>query len=322
MHKIFFGLLVVIASVCAVTAGEKQTAIDEFILEGEGRKTDMTNIEKNVYPDRNLILTITGNAPYRTQSKGKFSLYKDGNRNKIEEITFNLEPGETKSWEFSGDKRAKLISFGIYGNGAIKIRIEQSEKIIAESRKSGESSGKAKTTLQLAKDESSFGASYDSFDALIEDAREAYHSGTNLEAAKNLKKAILCLWNEIPLTAQNPRLVKDQETYQTNKNHKYRLGEPIFVSCQILGHTFKQVGESYAINITTDVLFVKNGQVVAGQQGFGRFDHISPIPNTEFTLDLTYRLSEAPKGKYEIQTMIHDKNSEKSTGFTNQIEII
>jgi hypothetical protein len=69
------------------------------------------------------------------------------------------------------------------------------------------------------------------------------------------------------------------------------------------------------------VYFLQEGEVLAGQQNFGKFDLVSPMPNTEFRLDLTYWLTDAPAGAYDVQTVIHDQNSGQSTKFITQIEL-
>jgi hypothetical protein len=60
---------------------------------------------------------------------------------------------------------------------------------------------------------------------------------------------------------------------------------------------------------------------LGGKQNFGKFDLQTPLPVTDFRLDLTYTLTGAPPGAYVLQTVIHDKNSGKSTRFEEKITI-
>jgi hypothetical protein len=137
-----------------------------------------------------------------------------------------------------------------------------------------------------------------------------------------LKKALLSIWEEVPLTAGNIRLVLDTKDYTTKKNNVYRKGEPIYITAQIFGYQLKKVGDSYHINITTDFLVLDDaGKILGGQQEVLKFDDISPIPITDFSLDLTYTLTGAPAGIYKFQTTVNDKNSAKSTKFDTKIEI-
>jgi outer membrane protein OmpA-like peptidoglycan-associated protein len=160
------------------------------------------------------------------------------------------------------------------------------------------------------------------FASLIDAADKSYRTGNRIETAENLKKAVLSIWDEIPLTVRNVRLVSDKKNYATKKNNVYRKGEPIYITSQIFGHKLKKVGDSYNINITIDFLVYDDaGKILGGQKGVLKFDDISPIPMTDFSLDLTYTLKGASAGTYKYQTTVNDKNSGKSTKFENEIEI-
>lgn len=160
------------------------------------------------------------------------------------------------------------------------------------------------------------------FASLIDAADKSYRTGKRIETAENLKKAVLSIWDEIPLTVRNVRLVSDTKNYATKKNNIYRKGEPIYITSQIFGHKLKKIGDSYHINIAADFLVSDDaGKVLGGQKNVIQFNNISPIPMTDFSLDLTYTLTGAPSGIYNIQTTVNDKNSTHSTKFENKIEI-
>ncbi len=159
-------------------------------------------------------------------------------------------------------------------------------------------------------------------DALLDGARKAYLAGDQLGAAQRLKEAVLSLWDEVPLTATNVRLVTDQETYATRPDNPYASGEPIYLVTQLMGYGLRKAGELFTINIVTDFYVLReSGEVIGGLQKFGRFDLTSPMPVTDFRLDLTYRLTDAPAGVYVIQTVINDQNSGKTTRFDQKIRI-
>lgn len=159
------------------------------------------------------------------------------------------------------------------------------------------------------------------FPSLVREAEKAYLTGNKLAAIEKTKEAVLTIWNEVPLTVKNIRLVENTKTYVTRKNNRFNPGEEIHVNAEIFGYTLKRVGEAYSINISTDVYFMQGGEILAGQQNFGTFEIVSPMANTEFRLDLTYWLTEAPAGLYDIQTVVHDQNSGLSTKFVTQIEM-
>ena len=160
------------------------------------------------------------------------------------------------------------------------------------------------------------------FSALLDAASLSYGEGSKVEAVQNLKMGVLSIWDELPLTVKNIRLVSDPTNYTSRKNNVFRKGEPIYITSQIFGHKLEKVGDGYKTSITTDFLVIENnGNVLGGQQNVLLLDHISPIPVTDFSLDLTYTLSGASEGIYNFQTTVNDKNSGKSTKFMTEIEI-
>ena len=113
----------------------------------------------------------------------------------------------------------------------------------------------------------------------------SYREGDEVEAVDHLKKGVLSIWDEVPLTIKNVRLVEDMKTYVTRKNNTFGSGEKMHIVAHIFGYKIKPVGDSYSINATTDVYFLREGEILAGQQNFGKFELISPIQKTEFQLN-------------------------------------
>ena len=133
---------------------------------------------------------------------------------------------------------------------------------------------------------------------------------------------VLSIWDELPLTVKNIRLISDTTNYTSRKNNVFRKNEPIHITSQIFGHNLVKVGDGYKVNITTDFLVIDDtGNVLGGQQNVYSLENISAIPMTDFTLDLTYTLSGASEGIYNLQKTVNDKNSGKSTKFVTNIEI-
>jgi OOP family OmpA-OmpF porin len=159
------------------------------------------------------------------------------------------------------------------------------------------------------------------FEALLDAATVSYRNGDTVEAVDNLKMGVLSIWDKVPLTIKNVRLVEDMKTYVTRRNNTFGSGEKMHILAHILGHKMKPVEGSYSINLTTDVYFLREGEILAGQQNFGKFELISPIQKTEFQLELTYWLTDAPPGDYDVQTVVHDQNSGQSTKFTTPVKM-
>lgn len=316
MKKVYIGFVAVFMAYAQVAT--TQADENEFVLQGDGREADMTSVEKDVSPDQDLAVTITGNSRYKMQSKEKISLYKE-KRRKIKEVQFALQPGETKSWEFPATQQVQHIGLGVYGKGEIKVMLQQgaqqtsraAAKTAPATTKQGPSDS-AEVTRPLE-------AGSGSFQSLLKQAEKAYFDGKKLEAVEKMKLAVLDIWNEVPLTVKNVRLVEDTKTYVPRKNNIFGSGEKMHFNAQMFGYKLKRVGGAYAINITTDVYFLRDGEILTGQQNFGKFEIISPLPNTEFRIDLTYWLTDAPPGDYDVQTVVHDQNSGQSTKFTTQI---
>lgn len=160
------------------------------------------------------------------------------------------------------------------------------------------------------------------FNSSIENARKAYQAEDNLEAFKNLRQSIFSLWGNIPLTVLNAKFVKDHSNYIPKESNVYSAGEPIYIVCQVVGYKIKETNNLNKINLATDLhVLDPEGNILLGKKNFGLFDLASPIPNTEFKLDLTYTLSGAPPGKYILETVVRDQNSDKTTEFTKTIRI-
>lgn len=153
---------------------------------------------------------------------------------------------------------------------------------------------------------------------LLKEAERSYLGGNKLDAVEKLTEAILDIWNAVPLTVKNVWIVEDTETYVTRENNVFGSGEKMHFSTQLFGYKMKRVGGTYSMNITTDVYFLREGEILTGQQDFGKFELITPLPNTSFRLDLTYWLTGAPAGVYDVQTVVHDKNSGQSAKFTTK----
>jgi len=185
-----------------------------------------------------------------------------------------------------------------------------------------ETLGSGETGMQASAEKQMSRISNADFVALVNAAQKSNSTGDVIGAAEYLKKAILSIWDEVPLTARNVRLVSNLEDYTSKEDNVYEKGETIYITSQVFGHRLKKVGDSYQINITTDFLVLdESGKILGGQEEVYKFDHISAIPNTDFSLDLTYTLTGLPSGGYKIQTKINDKNSAKTTMFENQIRI-
>jgi len=79
-----------------------------------------------LYPGKKLVITITGDSPSRSVSRGDFTLYMGTNyQGKIETIKYSVNHGQSKYWEFSQDKQAGSINLYLL-RGGVKVKLDQS----------------------------------------------------------------------------------------------------------------------------------------------------------------------------------------------------
>jgi hypothetical protein len=158
--------------------------------------------------------------------------------------------------------------------------------------------------------------------SLLQKAEKDLLQDDRAAAILALQKAISAVEEGLPLAVKNVRLVEDTTHYRTRSSNVYEAGEPILISCLLTGHGFVRDGPNYVIDITTDFLILAaDGKVLGSREEAFRFSHTSPAPVPEFPLDLSYVITDAPKGTYSIHTVVRDINSGKQAKFINDIVI-
>ena len=79
-----------------------------------------------LYPGKKLVITITGDSPSRSVTRGDFTLYTGTNyQGKIGTIKYSVNHGQSKYWEFSQDKRVGSINLYLL-SGGVKVKLDQS----------------------------------------------------------------------------------------------------------------------------------------------------------------------------------------------------
>ena len=77
-------------------------------------------------PGKKLIITITGDSPSRSVSRGDFTLYRKTNyQGKIGTIKYSVNHGQSKYWEFSQGKHVGSINLYLL-SGGVKVKLDQS----------------------------------------------------------------------------------------------------------------------------------------------------------------------------------------------------
>jgi len=90
--------------------------------------TGIRDSGKGVYMEagRLLRLKILGDSQDAAESKVKVSFYKDDSyKDKIDQAEVVIKNGQTKVWEYPGDKGIKTLNIEVAKRGGVKVRIEQ-----------------------------------------------------------------------------------------------------------------------------------------------------------------------------------------------------
>ncbi len=154
----------------------------------------------------------------------------------------------------------------------------------------------------------------------INKAKDLYLTDHATEAAMKAQEGVRQLWQEIPFSVGNVRLVENLTDYRNKNGNTYSGEDKIYLTSQIFGHNIRRTGDSYMINVAVDFLVkTPEGKVLGGINDILQYNRITPIPVTDFYLNLTYSLGKAPAGTYIIQTTVRDLNSQKSTRFDTTV---
>jgi len=79
-----------------------------------------------LYPEKKLVIAITGDSPSRSVSRGDFTLYRKTNyQGKIGTIKYSVNHGESKYWKFPQGKHVGSINLYLR-SGGVKIKLDQS----------------------------------------------------------------------------------------------------------------------------------------------------------------------------------------------------
>jgi len=89
--------------------------------------TGIRDSVKGVYVDagRLLRVKITGDSQDAAKSKVKVIIYKGEYKDKIDQAEVVLKNGQTKAWEYPGNKGIKTLNIEVAKRGGVKARIEQ-----------------------------------------------------------------------------------------------------------------------------------------------------------------------------------------------------
>jgi len=145
------------------------------------------------------------------------------------------------------------------------------------------------------------------------EAEAALSAGKGGEAITLMREALFEAWKETPVAIPTATYVAAPADgfgiYAARDGNVFAAGEPLLIYLEPTGFDWKQQDGLYLSLLTVDFdLTSSDGNVLAGQKGFGRFDFKSHVPNTEYMANLTLNVSGAPAGDYVLVLTVNDVN--------------
>jgi len=145
------------------------------------------------------------------------------------------------------------------------------------------------------------------------EAEAALSGGKGVEAIVLMRDALNEVWKEAPLAIPTATYVTAPADgygiYTVREDNAFAAGEPLLIYLEPVGFDWVPQGGLYTSLLTVDFdLTSPDGNVLAGQKGFGRFEFKSHEQNTEYMANLTLNVSGAPAGDYVLVLTVNDEN--------------
>lgn len=110
--------------------------------------------------------------------------------------------------------------------------------------------------------------------------------------------------------------------YSPRPNSEFSPNEPLIIYSEPIGVTWKKDGDQYSSKLVVDFdIRSPDGQVLAGQKGFGEFALSAREPPLDFMTHIKLDVTGAPPGSYILGLTMHDTTSGKSTSTDLRFEI-
>ncbi|MCP4183363.1 MAG: hypothetical protein GY761_08605 [Hyphomicrobiales bacterium] len=162
----------------------------------------------------------------------------------------------------------------------------------------------------------------------LKKALDALEEGNKHEALEAAHRSMLLLTQQDQFHIRMARLVSAEPegwgVYIKRKSNRYKLGEKVRVYVEPGSFKYERGSEGlFNFGFTVDFVLAKtDGEILGGQQDFGRFPFKSHRPNTEIFLDLKFTLSGLPADKYVVKITVHDMISKEIKAIDIPIEFI
>lgn len=162
---------------------------------------------------------------------------------------------------------------------------------------------------------------------LLDRAAAQHAAGDTEGTLATMREALRAAWLDTPLHVAKVVLVREEShgygMYDPRPSNRYASGEPIRIYAEPVGYRYRRDHDLWRFGVVVDWLVLdKSGNVLAGKEAVLRKDFASHNPDTEFSLDLAYTLSNAAPGAYLLRTTVRDLYGDGRTSFENEVEIV
>ena len=147
-----------------------------------------------------------------------------------------------------------------------------------------------------------------------------------VEAINSARAAVTEALNKAPLGFRRILFVSEVPdgfaAYKPRADNVFKTDEPLIIYAEPIGVEWKKDGEEFSSKLVVDFeIRSPDGQVLAGQRGFGEFALSAREPPLDYMSHIKLDVTGAPAGSYILGLTIHDSNSGKSTSTDLPFEI-
>lgn len=139
-----------------------------------------------------------------------------------------------------------------------------------------------------------------------------------LQDIQKQEAALDAVWEKTPFSVRKTLFVTERPSgygeYTERSSHIFKPGEPLIVYVEPVAYGWKDDGNGvFDFGVSVDLLVKrKDGNIVAGKEGFLRMLQHSHARNKELMLTLNLNLNGAPAGDYTLEYKLHDLVTEKA----------
>ena len=147
-----------------------------------------------------------------------------------------------------------------------------------------------------------------------------------VEAINAARAGVVDALHKAPLSFRRILFVKDVPegfaAYQPRADNVFAADEPLIVYTEPIGVAWKKDGDEFSSKLVVDFeIRLPDGQVLAGQRGFGEFELQAREPPIDYMSHIKLHVTGAPEGSYILGLTVHDHNSGKSSSTDLPFEI-